>query len=507
MSRAFMPRWDANGADGRAPLLAIAAAALLLTAGCRAVGPAYKAPVPPVPDAWSAGVAKDLEQGEPSLQDWWKTLNDPVLEDLIQRARQSNLTVKQTLSVIREARYRRGVVFRGLQPKVDLGASYARTLPSENTPPYNFLPPNLRDTNAINFYQTGFDMAWELDVFGGLRRQIEAANAGVGVAEENYRDVLVTLFGEVAATYVDVRTLQQRIVYAEANVQTQRETLELVRARYEAGLVGQLDVEQAESNLANTESTLPQLRQGRAAALNQMAVLLSQPPSALPAGLQKPAPLPAPTAQLAVGLPANLVRRRPDVRRAERNLASQVALIGVATADLYPRFGLSGYLGWETVDFANPGKGVTYSVVPFVKWNVFNRRRIKDNIHAQEEVTEQALLGYEQSVLLALAEVESSMVAYREERERHANLTRAVSATVKATDLVKTLYTSGLSDFQNVLDTERFLTMQQDQLAASEGLVLKDQIALYKALGGGWSLQEAIPDGPGTKSSLSFREQ
>ena len=507
MRNLHVPVYRLRSTKTRCLLFAMAIASLLLTAGCRPVGPAYRAPVPPVPDAWSAGIAQDLEQGEPSLQEWWKTLNDLVLEDLIQRARKSNLTVKQTLSVVREARYRRGVVFHGLQPNVSLGASYARTLPSENTPPYNFLSPNLRDTNAINFYQAGFDMAWELDVFGGIRRQIEAAEAGVSVAEESYRDVLVTLFGEVASTYVDVRTLQQRIAYAEANVQAQRETLEVVRARYDAGLVGQLDVEQAESNLATTESTLPQLRQGLAGTLNLMAVLLGQPPGALPAELRKPAPLPAPTSQLAVGLPANLVRQRPDVRRAERNLASHVARIGIATADLYPRFGLSGNLAWETVDFSNPGKGVTYTIAPFLKWNVFNRGRIKDNIHAQEEVTEQALLGYEQSVLLALAEVESSMVAYREERERHASLTRAVGATVKATDLVKTLYTSGLAEFQNVLDTERFLTMQQDQLAASEGLVLKDLIALYKALGGGWSPQEALPDGPGTRSSLSYKEK
>jgi multidrug efflux system outer membrane protein len=491
----------------RVSLLAIAAATLLVIAGCRAVGPTYKAPVPRVPDAWSVDIAKSFERGEPSLQEWWKTLHDPVLEELIQRARGSNLTVKQALSVIREARYRRGVVFVGLQPKVDIGASYARTLASENTPPFNSLPPDLRHTEPVNFYQVGFDMAWELDVFGGIRRQIEAADAGVGVAEEAYRDVLVTLFGEVAASYVDIRTLQQRIAYAEGNVQAQRETLELVRARYDAGLVGQLDVEQAESNLANTESTLPLLRQSLSLNLNLMAVLLGEPPGALQSELRKPAPLPVAVPQLAVGLPADLVRQRPDVRRAERNLASQVAQIGVLTSDLYPHFGLSGNLGFESVDFLNPGKGVTYTIAPFVKWNVFNRGRIKGNISAQEEVTQQALLGYEQNVLVALAEVESTMVAYREERKRHVNLTEAVSATVNATDLVKTLYTNGLTDFQNVLDTERFLSTQQDQLATSEGQELKYLVALYKALGGGWSPQEAIPDGPATKSSLRYQEK
>ena len=504
-----MHRSGPDCARWRRSLLAVAAASLLITAGClHPVGPAYKAPVPPVPDAWSSGIAEGLEKGKPNLEEWWKTLNDPVLEDMIQRARTSNLTVKQTLSVVREARFRRGVVAIGLQPNVDLSTSYARTKPSPNMPPYAFIqPPDLRQTNGVNLYQFGFDMAWEIDIFGGIRRQIEAASAGLGATVENYRDVLVSLLGEVGSTYVDIRTLQQRIAYAETNVRTQRETLDIVRARYEAGLVGQLDVEQAESNLAYTESTLPPLRQGLAAARNRMAVLLGQSPNSLPAELNRPSPLPAPPPQLGVGLPVNLLRQRPDVRRAERNLASQVAGIGVATADLYPHLGLGGNLSWETVDFENPGKSLTYTVGPYFKWNVFNRRRIKGNIHGQEEVAEQALLSYQQSVLLALAEVESTMVAYREERERYAGLTRAVGATVKATDLVKTLYTSGLIDFQNVLDTERFLATQQDQLASSEGQVLKDLIALYKGLGGGWSPQEAIPDGPGTKSSLCYKKQ
>ena len=478
-----------------------------LLSGCRAVGPTYKVPVPPTPDAWSQEIATGFGQGEPALQEWWKTLNDPLLEDLIQRARQSNLTLKQVVSVIQEARYRRGVVSRGLQPKIDVGLSYARSRPSENTPPYSFLPPNLRDTNPINVYSTGFDMAWELDVFGGIRRQRETADASIDAFVENYRDVLVTLFAEVALAYTDLRTLQQRIAYAEANVSAQRATLELARARYESGLVGRLDVEQAESNLANTESNIPLLRQGVQFTLNRLAFMLGQPPGALNAELQKPAPLPVPSPPLAVGLPANLVRQRPDVRRAERNLAAQVARIGVATADLYPRFGLSGNLGWETVKFENVGGGSTFAVIPFLRWNLFNRGRIKDNIRAQEEVTQQALLSYENTVLFALAEVEGAMSAYQEERHRRDSLARAVAASTKAADLVQTLYETGLTDFQNVLDTQRFLTGQQDQLAASEGQVLKNLLVLYKALGGGWSLKDAIPDGPSATSSLSYEEK
>ena len=494
-----------SGAQWPSILVAWCILGSIILSGCRAVGPRYKAPVPPTPDAWHQEIEKEFSQSEPPLQEWWKTLHDPLLEDLIGRARGSNLTVKQALSVIREARYRRRVVSRGLEPRIDYNLSYARSLPSQNIPPYNFLPPALRDTDPVNFYSTGFDMAWELDVFGGIRRQIEAADAGVDASVENYHDVLITLFAEVALAYTDVRTFQQRLTYAETNFKAQQAVLELTKSRYESGLAGRLDVEQATSNLANTESAIPLLRQGLDLTINRLTLLLSMTPGSLHDELRKTPPPTLPPATVAVGLPANLLRQRPDIRRAERNLAAQVARIGIVTADLYPRFGLSGNLGWETVDFSNPGKGIAYTVVPFLRLNLFNRGRAKANIHGQEEVAQQALLAYENTVLIALTEVEGAMTAYREERSRRDALARASEATAKASDLVQTLYEMGLTDFQNVLDTQRFLTAQQDQLAISNGQVRRNLIGLYKALGGGWSSNTPMPDGPETRSSISYK--
>ncbi len=467
--------------------IALSVFALLLAAGCRKVGPDYVAPATPMPDLWYQEISKDFGREEPALQEWWTHLEDPLLADLIRRCRENNLTIKQASSVIREARFRRTILSKNLQPNIDINASYTRTKASETVPPLSLVPKEVRNAEGFNVFSAGFDMAWEIDFFGRIRRSIEAADAGVGATIEGYRDILVTLFAEVGRTYVDVRTLQQRISFAQQNIERQRGTLKLVESRYEAGLVGQLDVQQARSNLANTEAVLPQLRLGLQASLNQLTFLLSLEPGSLHDQLETPAPIPGIPADVALGLPAELLRQRPDIRGAERLLAAETARIGVVTADLYPRFGLVGDLTSATVDLGNVGGSGTFAITPFMGLNIFNRGRIRNAISAQEESTEQALLSYENTVLFALTEVESSLAGFQEERNRRDAIGRAVEAVEKAAGLVHVLYDTGLTDFQNVLDTERSLFLQQDQLVASQGQVVKDLIALYKALGGGWS--------------------
>lgn len=487
-------------------VVAALAGAILLMPACRPVGPNYKPPAAPVPDLWHQEVSEQLHKRQPDLQAWWTTLTDPLLADLIQQARDNNLTTKQALSVIRESRLRRAVVNRNLQPAVDISGSYTRAKSSGQDPLFSKLP-NFSPT-PFNLYNAGFDVSWEADVFGRIRRLVEAADAGVGASIETYRDILVTLFSEVARNYVDLRTFQQRTVYAESNIKLQSESLKLAKSRFESGLTGRLDLEQAQSNLSNTKSVLPSLLLGQEVVLNQLALLLSVQPGTLPRDLVRSAPIPAPPDDVAVGLPVNLLRQRPDIRRAERILALETARIGIATADLYPRFGLVGDLGVATTNLSRFGGAGAFGITPFFRWNIFNRGRIRDTIKAQEEVTQQALFSYENTVLFALAGAESAIVAFREEKRRLEALREAVAATERATGLVRTLYDTGLTDFQNVLDTERTLFLQQDQLAVSEGQVTKNLISLYKALGGGWSAAtgppEAQPMRPNEESKADF---
>lgn len=478
----------------------LAAAAIIVVmsvglAGCTKVGPNFSPPKAPVPDMWYQKVAGDLTGEQPAIQAWWTNLNDPALTDLIRRTREQNLTLKRAVSIIRQARAQRGVTSRLLQPSANFNAFYSAQRPSEQAPPISLLPEDFRDANNSSLLSPGFDMAWEIDVFGRVRRSIEAADANTQASVEGYRDTLVSLFGEVALAYIDLRTLQQRLAYADSNITLQQRALELARTRFETGLTGRLDLEQARANLANTQALIPSLRLGVQATLNNIAFLMSQQPGSVHAELLAPRPIPSPAPEMAnPGLPANLVRQRPDIRRAERVLAAQTALVGVATADLYPRFGLSGNLSLATADITQWRSAGTFAITPFLQFNVFNRGRIRDNIRAQEEATRQALYAYENNVLLALNEVETSMVALREEKLRRDALRTGVEALTKAEELVQILYTTGLSDFQNMLDTQRFLFQQQDALAVSEGQVARNAIALYKALGGGWAENDAIPD-------------
>ncbi len=455
-------------------------------AGCRRVGPDYQTPATPTPDAWRQEVAGEINSEQPRLQAWWDYLNDPRLTELIRRARERNLTVRQAVSRIREARAARGATSRLLQPQVSGGASYTRTRSSEQAPPLSLLPEDMRNAQGFNLWAAGFDMAWELDVFGGLRRSIESADAAIDVSIEGYRDVLVTLFSEIALNYLEVRTLQERIRYSRYNIDLQEQTLGLAQARFDTGLAGRLDPTQAEANLAGTEAALPVLRQALQLSINRLGVLLSEQPGDLRESLKEPKPIPVPPDDLAVGIPANVVRQRPDIRFAERSLAAQTAQVGVATARLYPRFGLAGSLGLQATSLSSLGGAGTFGITPVISVPLFNRGRLRDLVRVEEERTQQALFTYEDTVLRAFAEVESALISYAEEQIRRDALIRSVDAAQRAADLVMVVYKTGLTDFQNVLDTQRLLALQQDQLAASEGQVTKNLVSLYKALGGGW---------------------
>lgn len=488
-----------------------------LLAGC-AVGPDYVKPEVQSPDQWHQELTKGLAGGEADLRTWWTVLEDPTLEFLIDKASAGNLTLKESIARIREARARRGIASGELWPSVAGAGSYQRARPSENglspPPPESSLPERaasqLISTGAssvapglggllppithhtipdqTNLHSAGFDASWEIDVFGGIRRNVESADASLQATVEDYRDVLVSLYAEVALNYVEVRALQTRLAYARSNVEAQRKTLQLTNDRFKAGIAPELDVAQAESNLANTESEIPSLEIALTQTINRLGVLMGEQPNALQALLSDSAAIPVPPTKTVIGLPTDLLRQRPDVRRAERELAAATAQIGVATADLYPRFSLSGTFALEGTQVKDLGKmdSRSWSFGPSFRWNIFDGIRNIYRIHAAEAVTEQALTRYEQAVLLALEDVENAMVSYKKEQVRRDALLRAVDATARSVELVQTLYETGLTDFQNVLDSQRSLFQQQDRLAASEGLVTANLISLYKALGGGW---------------------
>lgn len=463
---------------------------MALLPGCT-VGPDYVPPEVVLPDAWHQPLTEGLTAGQADFQTWWLQLNDPVLNRLLEEAVGGNLDLKTAAARIRQARAQLGIATGRYWPEVDGVGFYSRQRPSEN----GTLAPFLTDADEYSLYSAGIDAFWELDVFGRIDRAVESSEAFLEASIENYRDVLVILYADAALNYIEVRSLQARIQYALENIQIQQETLELTQDRYEAGLAPELDVHQARLNLADTESLVPDLRAQQVQALNRLDTLLGRPPGELEAELVKAGPIPPAPEDLVVGLPAELLRQRPDIRRAERLLAAQTAEIGVATADLYPTFSLFGTFALEARQFDDLGNwgSRTWSLGPEFVWNLFRGGRIRSNIRLEEGRTEEAFWQYQQTILLALEEVEDALVAYKEERIRMEALARSEEAAQKSVELVNDLYREGLTNFQNVLDTQRSLTRQQDQLAQSRGLVTQNLVRIYRALGGGWTVEGLQP--------------
>jgi NodT family efflux transporter outer membrane factor (OMF) lipoprotein len=474
-------------------LLSLAAVAFALVLNGCTVGPDYVEPEIERPDAWHTAAVEGLEDGEATLQTWWTVLDDEKLTELVMRSADGNLTLREALWKVEEARALRGVVASDKKPQVGFTADANRSQPSDNGILSEVAPEE--GFEASNQFSTGFGASWELDVFGRIRRQVEAADAQTQATVESYRDVLVSLYAETALAYVNIRASQERLRIAHANVEAQENTLQLTKDRFDSGLVSALDVSQAESNLANTYSLIPVIERDINEGLNRLAVLLGENPGALHAELANEVPIPEEPETVAMGLPTELLRQRPDVRRAERLLASQTAQIGVATADLYPTFSLAGFLGLEALNAGDllSGDSVTWNLGLPINWNVFSGGRIRSQIRVEEARTNQLLASYEQTVLNALEESENAMVAYVKEVQRRERLKQAVNATQRSLDLVLTQYTAGLTDFQNVLDTQRTLLLREDDLAVAEGAVISNLVRLYRALGGGWDPDTAQP--------------
>jgi len=447
---------------------------LIPLAGC-AVGPDYVRRDPAAPAAWAhaAGV-KAASQAE-DISRWWQRLNDPLLTALIDEALQNSPDMRSARARLVESRARLDLADANRYPalKASLGGSRSRS----------------GSGAASDLFNAGFDASWEPDVFGGQRRVQEAAAADAGITQANLYNTQVSLSAEVALNYVQLHSYQARLEIARNNLAAQSETLQITEWRAQAGLATSLEVEQARSNLSQTLASIPALNTSRTKAENRLAILLGKFPAALHDRLSAPAALPALPDEIALDIPADTLRQRPDVQAAERKVAAETARIGQETAGLYPGFTLSGSLGWKAFTFGALGTvdTLTRSVSAGIAQTIFDGGGIRSRIKAQNAVQEQAVIAYEKSVLTALEDVENSLAAYANSRERQTALQQAAASARNAALLARQRYESGLIDFQSVLDTERTRLSSEDSLASAGMDELSALISLYKALGGGWS--------------------
>jgi NodT family efflux transporter outer membrane factor (OMF) lipoprotein len=469
------------------PLVVLAIATLWLN-GCMMVGPDYVRPPAPTADAW-------IETGDPAVKReaaetsaWWTVFNDPVLNTLVETAYRQNPSLRTAGARVLEAQARRGIAVGLLFPQQQdaFGSATSNEL-SENRANRN--SPGL--TRDFDDWQVGFDATWELDIWGRFRRGIEATDAELLASVATYDDVLVTLIAEVARNYTLLRTLEERLGVAKENVTIQERSFEIADAKFKGGTVTELDSAQAASLLHDTEAQIPGLESDIRQTQNTLCILLGIPPQDLQQMLGGAQPIPSPPPEVAVGIPADLLRRRPDIRRAERQLASQSAQIGIAKADLFPSFALVGTISIASRDFDDLFKSDSLENFggPAFRWAILNYGRIQNNVRVQD-ARFQALIGdYENTVLQAQGEVENAIAAYLGAQRQVTFLTGSVGSAARAVELAEFQYREGAVDYTRVLNTQQFLVTEQDRLVATQGSVILNLVAMYKALGGGWELR------------------
>jgi len=472
----------------------------LLFTGC-AVGPDYIRPEAPEPQKW-------LEEKDPLIKNepadfgrWWMVFNDPVLNTLVEMSSQQNLSLRIAGIRILEARAQLGIAIGDLYPQSQsIGGSHTYTTVSKNTA--NSQPD--ADFHYGNM-EMGFDAAWELDFWGKFRRAVESNLGTLEASIASFDNILVTLTAEVARTYVFIRTQEMLLIIAEENVKIQEQSLQITETRFKEGDVTELDVQQARALLKDTQATIPRIQIRLRQSKNGLAILLGMLPGELQDILEAPKPIPTVSAEVRVGIPSELLRRRPDIRLAERQLAAQSALIGVAKADLYPHFALFGSIGLQASNSDVTAAGypggssfsdlwnsdsITFFGGPAFTWNIFNYGRTKNLVRVQDARFQQLAFNYQDTVLKAFQEVEDAMVAFLRSQDEVKFLSESVKAAQRSVDLSMIQYREGLVDYQRVLDTQRFQSQEQNLLTQTKGSVVLNFIAMFKALGGGWQIRE-----------------
>ncbi|MGQ9663404.1 MAG: efflux transporter outer membrane subunit [Kiritimatiellia bacterium] len=450
------------------------------------VGPDYSPPPAPTAEHWIDTADARLRQDQDDHARWWTVFRDPVLNSLIVDAYQQNLTLGQAGMRVLQARSQLGIAVGNIFPQQQ-GATgqytaFGRSVAGMNGPFFG--------QRYLSQWQLGFNMAWELDFWGRFRRAVEAADARLSASVEEYDDVLVTLLGDVATNYVQARVAQEQIELVRANAELQRQILRIAEARFEAGRVSELDVDQAKSTLAQTESQIPQLEILLRRVQNRLCVLMGMPPQQLEERLGRRF-IPSPPTEVVVGIPAQLLARRPDVRRAERLVAAQSEQIGIAEADLYPAISITGNLGFQALQFSQlfSSRAFTGSEGPSFQWNLLNYGRIVNNVRLQDARLQELILAYQQAVLLAAEEVEEGLVTFLKAQERARHLEESVLNAQKAVDVVIAQYKVGTVDFNRVALIAQDLVRQQDLLAQAQGQIALGLIQAYRALGGGWQIR------------------
>ena len=476
----------------------------LLAAACT-VGPDYVPPALDVPQAWvePGTAAGPLEAA------WWQSFGDPELASLVDRATEANLDVRIAIAHLREARAARGVAVAALFPQVDTSAAYSNSRFSQNGFLQGLggggLPGAVGPGQEINLYNAALDGSWELDVFGGRRRAVEAASAEVTAAELDVADVLRAISADVAEAYVQLRGIQARIGVATHMIASQDRTVAIVREWNGAGVVSDLDLSRAESQAATSAASLPELEAAERVTVRRIEVLLAARPGTLDAELAPVAAIPTPPDALSAGIPSEVLRRRPDVRAAERRLAASTARIGEATAAYFPRFSLTGSFGLQSQEIKDLADADSrfWIVGPTVRWPILDFGRIRSNVEIQDAKTMAAEAEYEATVVRALSQVEIALVALARERRRHADLVRAAEAADRSVQTAEELYRSGLLEYTDLLDTQRTQDAALDAEIRSRSLIAGYSIGLFKALGGGWVVTGeagAAGDGPAVAS-------
>ncbi|MGD0843823.1 MAG: efflux transporter outer membrane subunit [Geobacteraceae bacterium] len=470
-------------------LVSVLGLAVLSISGCM-VGPNYIPPRTTAPAEW-AGVAKAptgqpfvATAGEADLTQWWRQFNDPTMTALVEEAVKANFDLKIAEARLRQARASRGVAVGGLWPSASASGGYQR-LHKAGT------------SGDQDLFQAGLDAVWELDLFGGLRRNVESADAGIEAAMEGIRDAQVSLVAEVALNYVQLRGYQQEIIVAQNNLEAQQRTAEITRKQFNVGFTSALDVANADSTVATTEAQIPVYETAARQAIYALSVLLARPPADLLKQLSPHGSLPTVPTEVPAGLPSDLLRRRPDIRESEAQLHAATAQIGVAVADLFPVFSLTGTVNWNSNLLRTwwSEASRSFGVGPSVTWPIFQGGAIESNVRFQEALRDQAFITYRKTVLSALQDVENALIAFANEQRHRKALDDAVAANRKAVDLSLQLYTEGQTDFLNVASAQRALYATEDALVQSNRNIATDLIALYKALGGGGEpLQSRSPD-------------
>ena len=467
-------------------LVGCAVILLLISTGCR-VGPDYKKPDVNMPVEF-VSTLPNVEVGiSGDLSMWWKNLDDPVLDSLVDKVMQGNLDLKVAGDRIAQAQAVRSIISSSDKPAIDVEGSAMRESYSLNSLFGPFLP-NRRNNDYIG----AFDASWELDLFGRTARSVEAAEADIDAEKENRRAVMVAMSAGVAKQYILLRQLQKQIEVANNNIQIQQSTLDVVKNRFEAGTVNELVLQQAEAQLEVTLAVLPKLDTALKQAIHRIGILTGQEPRALEKQLMVNGEIPAIKPMIPIGLPSELLTRRPDIRQAERNLAAATANIGVATADLFPRFSLTGALGQETTNTGSftDSESRTWSLASGFSWPVLDWGKIRANIRLQDAKQQQALNIYTKTILIALEDVENALVAYGNEQQRLRFLEAGTEANRKSVEMATQRYQKGLVDFLNVLDAQRQLYQSEDAMIVSRGQLALSLIALYESLGGGWNMQQ-----------------